>query len=105
MADANQRRTHARAKNVIPDPKVQRVILETLRSIPTHLAALRAFEPNNPSEQRKPPTTLYVNILGEFEEYGFVISRETIRGALQNQCKYREDTLQKLNNWAGPSSV
>ncbi|MGF6639967.1 hypothetical protein [Paraburkholderia sp. MM6662-R1] len=103
--EAFEAATAARRKSESPEPKVERVIIENVRSIPVHLAALRTFEPDNPAESRKPATSLYLNIHDEIASYGFTIGTEATRASVQNANKHRNSVMLKLNTWIPPEAV
>jgi len=89
-----------RQKSVMPEPKVERVIVERVTSIPMHLAALRSFEQDRPEEENKPKTSLIVNIHTEFMEFGFDLRRDAIEEALDKAAKYRDLVMNKLDHWS-----
>lgn len=103
--EAFEATTAARRKSETPEPKVERVIIENVRSIPVHLAALRTFESDKPVESRKPATSLYLNIHDEIASYGFTTGPEATRASVQNAKKHRNSVMLKLNTWIPPETV
>lgn len=85
-----------RAQTIIPEVKERRLILKDVRSIPSHLAALRTFESDKPEEKSKPITSLYLNIHQEFLTRGFKLSSEVIRSAVQDAVKHQNEVIENI---------
>lgn len=85
-------------KRATPELKVERVILDNVGSLYSHLAALRSLETDAPREPGKPRTSLYLNIHKEFASYGFVLKASTAQSAIQRAISNREKVIRKLGN-------
>ncbi|MCC2961593.1 hypothetical protein LK540_14275 [Massilia sp. IC2-278] len=100
---AREHERDVRRKKIIPEQKVERVIVERVTSIPMHLAALRSFENDRPEEEGKPKTSLIINIHAELTKFGFDLKRDAIEEALENAVKFRNFVINKLDLWSGRS--
>lgn len=96
--DAKSAERLARSRSVTLEPKAKRLILEDVRSIPAHLAALRTFESDRPATQAKAATSLHVDLHSELQEHGFTLSRYVVKTAVEKACKYRDKVIHALNN-------
>lgn len=92
----------AREQSMIRERKVDRVILKTVSSVVTHLAALRALEPDCPFDPRKPATSLYLNIHEEFRQFGFDHGREVYKAAVRSKNRHSDAVVKTLRSWVPP---
>jgi hypothetical protein len=88
---------------LLPEGKVERVVVVRVTSIPMHLAALRSFESDVPEYRRKAKTSLKIDIHSEFVAYGFDFELTAIGEALESAARYQQAILEKLDLWTGRS--
>jgi hypothetical protein len=87
---------NARIAALLPEPNISRIILNRSTSIPMHLIAIRSFEPDRPHEEGK-LKSLGINILEQFGQFGFALTKTTVDNALKNAVIWQKEVIKKLD--------